>query len=57
MPNIMEKIMIYLRNKKYRSSQIHLIYHVEVAWLHLTLSIGLISQDHPNYRFGRIVAD
>jgi len=37
--------------------QIHPVYHTEAAWVHLTPSVVLIVQDHPNHRFGRIVAD
>ena len=40
-----------------RSSKIHPIYHIEAEWLHLTPSIVLIAQDHPNNRVGGIVTD
>ena len=33
--------------------KIHPIYHIE--WLHLTPSVVLITQDHPNHRFGGIL--
>ena len=37
--------------------QIHPVYHLEAAWLHLTPSFVLISQVHPNHRFVRIITD
>ena len=34
--------------------QIHTVYHIKAAWLHLT-PVVLISQDHPNHKFVGLV--